>query len=253
MKPMFWIAVATVQELIYERFFHLLIFFSVASLGMSALLGSLTYTENAKLTLDFMLGTINLSMVLFPLFVGISLFHREFTVGSVYLVLSKPVSRAAFLFGKFLGQATVQAIVVAVMIALTLLIRMRFDVPLYAGPVMQTGILIYFESLIIASFTYLFAIHAGAVLTSVSTLGLFGLAHFREPVTRELAGGSISVWSVVRPLVPDLEVFNLKNLASYGVGLSTTEMSYVMIYGVCTIGFFLTAALLSFHHKDIGN
>lgn len=253
MKTLFWIARATVQELIYERFFHLLIFFIAVSLGISALLGSLTYTEGAKLTLDFMLGTIHLAMVLFPIFVGISLFHREFAVGSVYLVLSKPVARASFLLGKYCGQAFVQGVVTATMIAVTLLIRSRFDVPLHAAPIVQTGLLIYFESLIIAAFTYLFAIHAGGVLTAVSALGLFGLAHFRGPVTRELAGDSMTVWTLVRPLLPDLEVFNLKNLAVYGVGLSSAQMGYLAVYALCTIGFFLIAALVSFQHKDIGN
>ena len=253
MRAIFWIARATVQELIYERFFHLLIFFLAVSLGLSALLGSLTYTEGAKLTLDFMLGTVHLAMILFPIFVGISLFHREFSVGSVYLVLSKPVPRASFLLGKYFGQAFVQGVVVAAMMAVTLFIRSRFEVELHAGPILQTGTLIYFESLIIAAFTYLFAIHAGAVLTAVSALGLFGLAHFRGPVTRELAGDSVSSWTFIRPLIPDLEVFNLKNLAVYGIGLTYSQMGYLTLYAFCAAGFFLIAALVSFQHKDIGN
>ncbi len=253
MRNCFWVAWATVHELVFERFFHLLIFFSIASLGMSALLGSLTYTEQAKLTLDFMLGTTQLSLVLFALFIGISLFHREFSIGSVYLVLSKPVSRASFLAGKFLGQAFVQAVVVFAMTALALLIRSRFDVPLYFGPIAQAGLLIFLESLVVAAMTYFFAVNAGAVLTAVSTLALFGLAHFREPVTRELAGSKVTTWSLLRPLIPDLEVLNLKNLASYGVGLSGTEFFYVIVYALCTTAFFLILGLISFQHKDIGN
>jgi len=253
MKSCFWVAWATVHELVFERFFHLLLFFSVASLGMSALLGSLTYTEQAKLTLDFMLGTTHLSLVLFSLFIGISLFHREFAIGSVYLVLSKPVSRAAFLVGKFLGQAFVQAIVVGTMTALALLIRSTFDVPLYFVPIAQAGFLIFLESLVVAAITYFFAVNCGAVLTSVSTLGLFGLAHFREPVSRELAGSEVTAWSVLRPLIPDLETLNLKNLAAYGIGLSAGEMTYVVTYGICTAAFFLILGLISFQHKDIAN
>ncbi len=253
MKGIFWISVATVEELISERFFHLLLFFSAASLGMSALLATLTYTEQAKLTLDFMLGTTHLSIVLFALFIGISLFHREFKVGSVYLVLSKPVSRAAFLLGKFVGQAFVQGFVVTAMIALALLIRSRFEVSLHLGPIVQAGILIFVESLIVTAMTYFFAINSGAVLTAVSTLGLFGLSHFREPVTRELAGSSTTLWRLVRPLLPELDVFNLKNLAAYGVGLSGQEFFLVIAYGLCTISFFLIVGLISFQHKDIGN
>ena len=51
-----WIAI---RELLYEKVFYVLVLFCVMALGLSLLLGQLTYAEQAKLTLDFMLAGID--------------------------------------------------------------------------------------------------------------------------------------------------------------------------------------------------
>jgi len=100
-----WIAV---RELIYERVFHLLFSFVGLALILSILLGQLTYGEQTKLTIDFMLGSAHIAVILFSIFMGISLFQRELQMGSISMLLSKPVSRTSFLAGKYLGQILVQ-------------------------------------------------------------------------------------------------------------------------------------------------
>ena len=53
-----WIAI---RELLYERVFYVLVSFAAVSLGLSLLLGQMTYAEQYKLTLDFMLAGIEIS------------------------------------------------------------------------------------------------------------------------------------------------------------------------------------------------
>src|SRR3989338_8878152 len=108
MKHSFRIAWIAIRELLYERVFYLLVLFAAMALVLSLMLGQLTYAEQSKLTLDFMLGGIQLSMVLFSVFMGISLLQRELQMGSIAMVLSKPISRGSFLMGKYLGQISVQ-------------------------------------------------------------------------------------------------------------------------------------------------
>ena len=69
-----WVAI---QELLHEKVSYLLIGFALFSLAMSMVFGQMTYGEQAKLTLDFMLGATQLSMLLFSIFMGISLFQKE--------------------------------------------------------------------------------------------------------------------------------------------------------------------------------
>ena len=244
-----WIAV---RELLYERVFYILVCFALASFVFSLLLGQLTYAEQAKLTLDFMLGCTQISMVLFSVFMGISLFQRELHSGSISMILSKPISRASFLVGKYLGQVAVQTLMTFCMGALTLAICSRFDAAVSARAVFQTVGLIACEMAVLTAMTYLFAVNTGAITASILTLALFALGHTRELVSSNLrTAEELFTWRFVRTLVPELEVFNMKQLASYGQSIPWNEFGLAVAYaGVC-FAFYLVAACLCFERKDI--
>ena len=244
-----WIAV---RELLYERVFYILVSFALASLAFSLLLGQLTYAEQAKLTLDFMLGCTHLSMVLFSVFMGISLFQRELQSGSISMVLSKPISRSTFLVGKYLGQVAVQAIMTLAMGAITLAICSRFDSGISAAAVIQTVSLIACEIAVLTAITFLFAVNTGAITTAILTLALFALGHTRGLVSSNLkTSEELLVWRVVRTLIPDFEVFNMKQLASYGQTIPWTEFGLAASYALVCFAFYLVVASLCFERKDI--
>lgn len=251
MKATFWIACTAVRELLYERVFYLLILFSLLALGLSALLGQLTYAEQSKLTLDFMLGAIELAMVLFAVFMGISLFHRELALGSVSMVLSKPIARWNFLLGKFLGQWIVQSAVIALMGLIVFISCSRFGEHVSAMAVAQTLLMTIFQVAIVTSITYLFAVVSNAVTSALATLTLFALGHLREGAGENLGPGNHVAWGTLKYVVPDLEVFNMKALASYGQAISAVELGWSALYALCCVVFFVMMAALLFQRKDI--
>lgn len=252
MKPTLCIAWIAVRELLYEKVFYLLVFFAFLALGLSALLGQLTYAEQTKLTVDFMLGGIEISMILFSVFMGISLFQRELTSGSVSMVLSKPISRTYFLVGKYLGQIAVQTLVTFLMGAITLFACSRFGESVSYLAICQTLVLIVFEVAVLTAITYLFAVLSGAITTAIATLCLFALGHFRDSIGENVdTSFTRAVWKGVKGTIPDLEVFNMKALASYGHAISSTEMGWAAVYAGFCVVFYLGAAALCFEQKDI--
>lgn len=244
-----WVAI---RELIYERVFYIVLCFCIFSLGCSLLLGQLTYVDSYKLTLDFMLAGCHISMVLFSVFVGISLLQKELTTGSVSMVLSKPISRSTFLLGKYLGQLTAQAAVTAFMGIVTLMICWQFRVPPVLA-ISQSFLFIFLESAILSAITYFFAINASAITTAVATLSIFSIGHFQSTVAQNVnpATSMGRVWSVIKKLVPDLEVFNMKSAASYGVASSAPEVGWALLYAGLCVAVYLLAASLTFARKDI--
>jgi Cu-processing system permease protein len=242
-----WIAI---RELLYERVFYVLILFALAALGVSALLGQLTYTEHAKLTLDFMLAGIQISMVLFSVFMGISLLQRELQLGSIAMILSKPIQRGHFLLGKFTGQVAVQAVVMLAMTAVTILFCPDGENVSYSAIFQCVG-LAYFEVLVITSIAYLFAINAGAIMAALATLFLFILGHFTSVSSTVKNPVEKVTWSIIKSFVPNLEVFNTKSLASYGFQIPWEEFGYAGLYALILITMFLAIAVLTFERKDI--
>jgi len=179
MTHVFRIALIAIRELIFERVFYLLLTFVIFALGLSVMLGQLTYAEQTKLTLDFMVGGIHLSMVLFSVFIGISLFRKELTMGSVSMILSKPISRTSFLLGKYFGQITVQLAVISFMILMTILVCSSYENFNSSIPLLQSGFLIFLEICILSAITYLFAVNTGAIVTALVAFSFFVLGHLK--------------------------------------------------------------------------
>ncbi|MEZ4751703.1 MAG: hypothetical protein R3B54_14075 [Bdellovibrionota bacterium] len=247
------VAWITMRELIYERVFYLLLTFAVLALGFSLLLGQLTYSEQAKITLDFLLAAVEVSMVLFSVFMGIGLFKKELMLGSVAMVLSKPISRSSFLIGKYLGQVAIQFVVMFCMMLLTLAIQSNFQGDSSLLSVVQAVGLIFLEVLVLTAMAYFFAVNAGTITAAVVTLCLFAVGHMRESIVYHY-NISISrswIWPVIMSLIPDLEIFNMKTIASYGYTLDATQLFWAVMYSLCCAVFFLFVACVCFANKDI--
>lgn len=246
-----WVAV---QELFYEKVFYLLLCFVGVSLVLSLLLGQLSYSHQTKITVDFLLGAIQISLTLLCVFMGIRMFQQELTLGSVAMILSKPISRSAFLLGKYLGQVAVQGGIIFLMACFTVLFTARsLHVEAASLSIFQTCALIFFEVSVLTAITYCFAVNAGAVTTAIATLGLFALGHLRGPISEDWgkAGEENLVWQAAKVLIPDLELFNMKAMGSYGYSLDWITFGWAALYGLVCIAFFLAIACVTFQRKDI--
>ncbi len=251
-RQIFFIAWIAVRELLYERVFYLLLAFAALALGLSVLLGSMTYAEQAKLTIDFMLGGLEIAMVLFSIFMSISLFQRELQLGSVAMILSKPISRTSFLLGKFIGQMVIQGFVAACMAIMTNFILWRIGEGFSAYAVSQAVFLIYLEALVMASATYFFAVNAGGTTSAAASLFLFTLGHLTENITAGVKGtDQAKFWPILRSLIPNFEVFNSKALASYALFENPETMRWSMLYALVCMTTFLILAALCFNRRDI--
>lgn len=249
MNSMMRIAWITIRELVFEKVFYLIIGFATGSLIVSLLLGQLTYSEQSKIIIDFMLGGIQISSILFSVFMSISLLHRELHQGSVFMVLSKPVTRWSFLMGKYLGLVTVLSVVIALMGAISMGFGSAYET--FSAPAMiQSLLMIGFEGYILTAVTCLFAINSGAVTSALAALSVFAIGHSGSSVERELASDSAS-WTVVRNVFPNFELFNIKAYTSYGLLVPWGDVGFASLYTLGCLTFFLAAAVLCFNHRDI--
>lgn len=245
------IAAIAVRELFYERVFYILLAFAVVGIVFSNALGQLTYIDQAKLSLDFMLAGTQISMVLFSIFVGVSLFQRELTAGSVAMVLSKPLSRATFLCGKFSGQLIVQALVVIALGLLTVFthsLQKDFSRAILVS-VGQAFYLCYLESIVLTAVTYSLATFCGPMTTAACALSFFFLGHFRKTFDFTTSGGW--VWALTEKFLPNLELFNSKTMATYAFVIPTYEVFWITVYACVCASLFLLVAVLVFNERDI--
>ncbi len=252
MKSTFHISFVTIRELLYEKVFYLLLVFAILSLGVSVLLGQLTYAEKLKMSLDFMLSGMQISMVLFAVFMAISLFHKELQLKSVYMILSKPISRSAFLVGKFLGQLFIQIAVIFSMGLITYFLCVSYGEFFSINALFQSVLMVIFETSILAALSYLLAANMGALTSAIITFVVFLLGHIQQTVNVNIKNsGTEPLWAAVKMLIPSLELFNIKAFVSYGLSITWHEMGLAFIYALICSSLYLFAAIICFNERDI--
>ncbi len=121
-----------------------------------------------KLIKDICVTTISIFGILITIFISASVVPNEVENKVIYTVLSKPVSRFQYLFGKFLG---VQFIIIVNLLLMgglffaALYLRQRIMPTLLLWSVLLT----YFEFLIVSAFT--FALSCTATSSVLPTIG----------------------------------------------------------------------------------
>ena len=103
MQPILVIALNTFREYLRDKILYNLLFFAVLLMGASVLLADLTIMEHHKIIKDMGLAAINLGGVMIATFVGIGLVSKEIERRTVYTIMARPITRAQFILGKYLG------------------------------------------------------------------------------------------------------------------------------------------------------
>ena len=103
MAKVFTLAKTTLQEMLREKVFSIVLLIAVALLGLSFLLGALSFAEQRKILADFGFLAIEIGLLGVSLFSGSYLISKEIEKQTCLLILSRPVSRQQFILGKILG------------------------------------------------------------------------------------------------------------------------------------------------------
>lgn len=247
------IAKNTFREAIRDRVFHSLFAFSVLVLFSSLVLGYVTVGENARVVMNVGMASIHLFGVLIAISVGTGLVYKEMAKRTIVTLLSKPLARHQFLLGKYMGLGLVLAVQLA---AMTLVFQLLFSAVGGWVSVLtyQAVFLIFVELMVITAVVLLFSTVTSPFTGGILSLLFFVMGHSigelqRYTVTYATHTKS-AAWKVAFAVFPDLERFNLKENALYGVPVSWPFIGQSVAYGVLLSAVFVLAATAVFHRRD---
>jgi len=103
MRKIFGIARYTFIEIFRNKIWYVLILFSAILIVSTLLLSSLGGEQKDRLILDLGLSTIEMISFLSTVFAAVTLVLSEMESRTLYLILTRPVARAIFITGRFLG------------------------------------------------------------------------------------------------------------------------------------------------------
>ena len=247
------IAGQTVRRKMHERLPYILLLFVFALTIGSVLISKLTLGDRGRLVLDLGLAGVNLFGVLTAVFVGMALVHEYIDKKTVYAVLSKPISRLAFVLGKFLGMLAVLSVVVSLMVSALLLVLHAMAVSV-TPPLIECLVLMHCELSLVAALAFLFSTFTTPTLAAMCTSALYVVGHLTADL-KELAAGLDGITSHIALfayyVLPNLDRLNLKMQALHHVEVGAVDLSMALAYGYVYVGLLLVSAVMIFNRREL--
>jgi ABC-type transport system involved in multi-copper enzyme maturation permease subunit len=247
------IAGITFKEAKRDRILYLLFFFAAVAIITSRVLAILTVGDRVKIIKDVGLSSISIFGVLMAVLIGTSLVYKEIDKKTIFTLLSKPLHRAQFILGKFLGLVLTLFVMTALM-SLIFLVLLYFHTFKVEWTMLVAIAYIFLELVLITAVAIFFSSFSTPILSSIFSLAFYLIGHLSwglELLIKKMrAGVGRSAAQFFYLFLPDLENFNFKTEVVHGLPIPAGIYLYSFLYGIFYTAFILGLTVLVFRRRD---
>lgn len=254
LSNLFTIARNTFRESVRDRILYNLVLFVLLITAAAVFLGELTAGNEARIIVNLGLTVILFFGTFIAIFVGVGLVSKEIEKKTVYAIFSKPVSRAEFIIGKYLGLSLtllVNAAVMALGISLALLYVGGREL---IGSSLSAIVLIYLELLILTATAILFSTFSSPTLSALLTFLIFIIGHFSSALNRiaESLGsaGAKLFFNALYYFLPNLSYFAFITNAAHGKLPDANHFFSAAAYAVVYVSVLLAISSFVFSRRN---
>jgi ABC-type transport system involved in multi-copper enzyme maturation permease subunit len=186
--------------------------------------------------------------------IGINLLHREVERRTIYTILSKPITRAEFLLGKYAGLVATTWLMLLCMGLVFGGVSLAAGAPVHPGHVAATAML-GVEMIIVVAVAILFSSFTTPMLAALFTVGIYVVGHLTQNLYHlsiaagEQGAGQIGVW--LYRVLPDLELYDLSIQAVHGLPIPAADIWLPVAYAAGYASVLLLVASLLFERRDL--
>ncbi|MHB8893813.1 MAG: ABC transporter permease [Candidatus Geothermincolia bacterium] len=249
------IAASVVKDAARKKVFYVVFLFGIAVLALAPLLPNFDLGARAAFLRDISLSLTSLFAVVLAVILSVGQVPGEVDKRTVYNILSKPVSRAQYLLGKYLGILVSLAMIMFVM-SIEILILLAARVSVFSPVILQGVFAVFLEAAIVAAFCLMFSTFASAPINVFVTILFYFVCHMKTGILYPKMVGNTNGFlkvlaGAVYYAIPNLENFNLSQQVGYGGGASAWNMLRITGYAVFFCAIFLTIAFAAFRRRDL--
>lgn len=246
----------------------------LAVITASIMLANISFTRLfswslGKVSVEFGLSISALTGLLIVFFLVLRLLYNDLENKTIYFLFSRPIGAAEYLIGKYLGFAVLLLMTVTI-VACGSFLSVHYIIwqyPLYISPLFSWGtfflayayqllglwvmlaIAVFWFSFMTESFVALilslFTYQIGQNMDLIRSLFVESFQESRADKVSAKAGLFITY------LLPNLNLFDLKSHAAYGLPLSPESLFLIALYGLSYISILLVLATYSFGKRKI--
>ncbi len=234
MKKILTIARYTILDILRS---NILVGVSLLGFGVliaSGLVSTFAFGNPKKVALDLGLGLMYLSLLGIALFLGVNLISKEIRDRTIYLTLSRGISRTSFLFGKVLGLSFVMLLNAIILSIFVILIY------LYNGGTLNhlffmSVLLSYLSALILLNVVLFFSLITNINLSVIYSIIVFGVGSILNETSllnyvnqRPLI---LKFLKILGSFLPNFSVLNIRDFVLYQNELPLNYLVSSTIYG----------------------
>ena len=263
-----WPIVAiTFLEGIRSRVLYGIFIFSMCMMFLSVAFSNLFMREIGKVAVDFNLSAISFAGLLICFSLSTELINKDLERKTIYFVLSKPISRCRYIFGKFFGIMALcffAYLILFVFSAFTLVYLkagngqyfesfswLAYIQALYFDLLklcLLNAVIFIFSVLSSSSFiSMLFSISAYIVGQTIATIVDFiNLNKFGSDISSSIS----SIIGVAKYVFPNFSAFDFKVISAHGMIVSGQDFAIFTLYAVVYVAVLLCATVAIFNRKE---
>ncbi len=269
MKKILALAQISFYEGIRNRSVYGIVVFSLFVFGLNLCVAGFFMRDVGKVTIDMNLSALSIAGLLLVFFVVVNLMAKDIDRKTIHLVLSKPISRVQYIWGKYLGVLAFIAVSLTVLFAMSCLTvwLVKSLYGNYFGQFSWIGFMVaasfIFVKIAVLSAVVVFfsTITSNSFITLVFSVSTFVVGTMVEEVlfylqssfaTQEIAISESlhSVIEIVSYVVPNLAAFDFKTAAAHGLLPAWHQLAFPLGYGAVYIVFVLLLASFVFCRRE---
>lgn len=253
-SKIYTIAYYTFKEVLKSKVLYGVFFIGIAIMLSVFVASEFTYGAPLRVAIDVGLGLLSLSSLGISLFLGVNLLSKEIESRTIYMIISRPVTRVQFILGKLLG--LIGVIIVNTLILSSMILLVTFVLVNKVEGLFFWAILFNFlESLLLLLVVTAFSLVTNSILSSVFSFVLLIAGHFIADTqnilfvhNRPLLEQVLKFYHYV---LPGFYKLNIKNFVIYKQTLSNEFLVMNILYGLSYSSFLLFVIIYVFNRKNL--
>lgn len=253
MTAVWMVATNTIRETIRQRLFLNIFVFGVGMVVFAMVVGNITFGFPDRVVRSIGLTGVSLAANLMALLVGVGLVHGEIDRKTLFVVLTRPVSRTQYVVGRYLGLVVALAGVVAGF-SVVFLLMLAYVLATPTGLDLVALVMAFLEASVLAAFAVVLSsfstpslaagIGLGFWLAAASTDDLVGLTADADGPTKALA-------QAISYVLPSFARFNYREVAVYGIGIEPSVVIQTILYGGLYAAAFVALASVILSRREM--
>jgi ABC-type transport system involved in multi-copper enzyme maturation permease subunit len=257
------IARYTVVEQIRNRLYLIILFFGGAIIAASLLLGALAPGNKIRVIFDLGLLAMELFGLTTAVFGAVTLILQEIESKTIYLILTRPLNRAHYIAGRFLGLITAVTLTMLAMAGLHLIVLTvdyhwfkEFTDTFSFWPVYPTLVFTsILKMLVTTAIAIFFSLIASSSVSALIFTAFFWVAgHFGPEITflisKQLSGAAAFIAQIIAHVLPNFQYLNFRDTYAIPNFPGFSYLGWAVGYSCGYTLFFLALSAWLFSRKE---